>query len=47
MIFMLDKINSIVFQEVNGEVFDDFLGPSDKFVEYKKLAPPSKEAKKD
>lgn len=38
--------NSIVIQQVNEEIFDDFLYLIDKLAEYEKLAPPNEEARK-
>jgi GNAT superfamily N-acetyltransferase len=38
--------NSIVIQQVNEEIFDDFLGLIDKLAEYEKLTPPNEKARK-
>jgi GNAT superfamily N-acetyltransferase len=38
--------NSLVIQQVNEKVFDDFLGLIDKLAEYEKLAPPNEEARR-
>jgi GNAT superfamily N-acetyltransferase len=45
MTFMNREENSIVIQQVNDEIFDDFLGLIDKLAEYEKLAPPNEEAR--
>jgi len=46
MTFMNKKESSIVIQQVNEEIFDDFLGLIDKLAEYEKLAPPNEEARR-
>jgi GNAT superfamily N-acetyltransferase len=38
--------NSIVIQQVNEEIFDDFLSLIDKLAEYEKLSPPNEEARR-
>ncbi len=46
MSFMNKKESSIVIQQVDEEIFDDFLGLIDKLAEYEKLAPPNEEARR-
>jgi GNAT superfamily N-acetyltransferase len=46
MTFMNGEKDSIVIQQVDGEIFEDFLGLIDKLAEYEKLAPPNEEARR-
>ena len=45
MAFMNKKEASIIIQQVNEEIFNDFLGLIEKLAEYEKLAPPNEEAR--
>jgi GNAT superfamily N-acetyltransferase len=38
--------SSFVIQQVNEEIFDDFLGLINKLAEYEKLAPPNEQARR-
>ena len=46
MTFINKEEKSVVMQQVNEEVFDDFLGLIDKLAEYEKLTPPNEEARR-
>ena len=46
MTLMNKKENSLVIQQVDEEIFDDFLGLIEKLAEYEKLAPPNEEARR-